>query len=116
MLTIVNSLLRLKYIQLIVMWLEKEILDSKKLYKTAAGTSESDLSSDKSSSDAYLPLKVMEAVTDPSTAQRYNQLYAESYDISSNGLYTALYTVYGKSSKTTKGTRTKIACPSHLKT
>ena len=58
-----------------------------KLYVNSS-TSESDLSSDKSSSDAYLPLKAMKAVMDPSTVQKYNQRYNEGYDISSDELYT----------------------------
>ena len=53
-----------------------------KLYENS-----STLESDLSSIDAYLPPKVMEAVMDPSTVQKYNQQYNKGY-ISSDELYT----------------------------
>ena len=46
------------------------------------------MSSGKSSSDATLPLKAMEAVMDPSTVQKYNHRYTEGYDVSNDELYT----------------------------
>ena len=54
-----------------------------KLYESSS--SESEMSSGKSSSDTSLPLKAMEAVMDPAT--EYNQRYTEGYDVSADEQY-----------------------------
>ena len=56
-----------------------------KLYESSS--SESEMSSGKSSSDTSLPLKAMEAVMDPATVKKYNQRYTEGYDVSADELY-----------------------------
>ena len=53
---------------------EEPLAQQSCLYESSSSTSEYDMSSGKSSSDAFLPLKTMEleAVMDPSTGQKYN--------------------------------------------
>ena len=83
--TIVNSFAKAGIYPLNRNAIGSEILGPAKLYESSS--SESEMSSGKSSSDTSLPLKAMEAVMDPKTVKKYNQRYLEGYDVSADELY-----------------------------